>query len=131
MGTQMRNVVLALVVAGLVVGLGAWNAQGWYPVAGMFGRAEAERDVRHGRLRVLGYGRTNLTRTAEAKMLRLRYGIEFEDVAGCVVSKAEIDYAAAYNAVSDAAIRRRFGRDVVRESWAAAEAGEPAPAARR
>lgn len=49
-------------------------------------------------------------------MLKARYGIQYRAVAGCVVSRSQMDFVAAYNNVSATAIGRKFGRDVVRET---------------
>jgi hypothetical protein len=75
---------------GLAVGtataLIGWSSSGSWPVSSIAGNIEAHRDVAHGG----GYG--------------------------CVVTKSQISYIAACNAVSEAALHRRFGRDILKEA---------------
>lgn len=47
--------------------------------------------------------------------LRQRYGVEFRRVTGCVGTKSEFAYYDSYNAVSEAAIKQKFGHDVFEE----------------
>jgi hypothetical protein len=50
-----------------------------------------------------------------ARLLRERYGVTVNFVAGCVVTRDLQHYADGYNAVSEARVRSRFGKDVFGE----------------
>jgi hypothetical protein len=49
------------------------------------------------------------------RLIRERYGVEDRTVAGCMVSPWLESYVHAYNSVSIAAIKRKFGHDVFAE----------------
>lgn len=51
------------------------------------------------------------------QILKDRYGVEYEAVAGCIVSESLIAYVEAYDDVSGAAVKRKFGQDVFKKSW--------------
>lgn len=92
-----------------------WDSSGWWPIASVLGRHNASVDVASGRYMVLTYGIADPSGSPYANRLRQRYGVEFHAVAGCTVSKSLVDYAAAYNEVSTAAVKGKFGRDVFKE----------------
>jgi hypothetical protein len=77
----------------------------------------ASYDLQHGHYRVLGYGLPPPGVAEYRQLLRERYGVEYRQVALCIVSPSLISYVDAYDGVSTAAINRKFGRDVLRESW--------------
>jgi len=52
-----------------------------------------------------------------SNLLHQRYGVEFQAVAGCIVSKALVDYVTAYNEVSMAAVNNKFGRNIFKEIY--------------
>lgn len=94
----------------------AWDIYGYSPVPRICGYLAAENDVHHGQYRLLGYGLPPPGMPRYVRMLKARYGIQYRAVAGCVVSRSQMDFVAAYNNVSATAIGRKFGRDVVRET---------------
>jgi hypothetical protein len=116
MGKMRRGLTAGLAAISGIVVLLAWDCCGWSPVPQIAGRMAAERDMRHGIYRVLGYGLANPERSVYAQEIKNRYGVEFRAIAGCIVTKARADYVDAYDAVSEGAIRQRFGRDVLRET---------------
>lgn len=99
----------------LVLLLLAWDVNRWVPIPRIRGNIEARLDVKHGRYQELGYGLPVPWRPRYETLLRQRYGVEFEALAGCVVSKSLVDYVAAYNEVSMDAADRKFGHDIFKE----------------
>jgi hypothetical protein len=93
----------------------------WSPLAYTRGKLAAHRDIARGRYVVLGYGLPTEDRPTYAQLLKKRYGIEFRVVAGCIVSKPLMDYSNGYDEVSSAAIKRKFGSDVFKETYLAAQ----------
>lgn len=99
----------------LLVSLIVWDHCGYYPLPEMSGRIDAKIDLAHGRYRELGYGLPPPRMPEYISLLRQRYGVEYDAVAGCTVSKDLVDYVDAYDEVSTAAISRRFGHDIFKE----------------
>jgi hypothetical protein len=83
--------------------------------ASIRGRLVAHFDVVRGHYKVLSYGLPVSWRPEYVRLLRERYGIEHRAVAGCVVSESLVSYVHGYNAVSTAAVNRKFGHDVFEE----------------
>jgi hypothetical protein len=103
----------------LAVVLPLWIVIGWWwPISGTCGRLAAQLAVHRGRYRVLQYGIATQTSPDYEAFLKERYGLEIDGY-GCVVTESETDYVAAYNAVTRAALMRRFGRDVLKEAGVA------------
>src|SRR5581483_12227336 len=94
----------AVIVVGLL--LVGW----WFSVSarGYFG---ARFDVARGHYEVQSMGLRFAWSSNYAHLLRERYGIEDRVVAGCVVSESLRSYVNAYNEVTWAAAKRKFGRD--------------------
>ena len=65
---------------------------------------------------VLGYGLPPISVVEYRQILQERYGVEYRQVALCIVSSSLDSYADAYE-VSTAAIESRFGRGVFKKSW--------------
>ena len=103
-------------VIALAAMLIAWNSSYWWPFSSALGKHNALVDISQGHYKVLTYGLADPSRSTYANLLRERYGVELHAVAGCIVSKSLIDYVAAYNEVSTAAIKSKFGRDVFKET---------------
>jgi hypothetical protein len=99
--------VLASAVAGLV---------GWELVAPVRGRVAARFDIMRGRYEILSVGLPVVWRPESARLLRERYGIEEQVVAGCIVSPSLLAYVEGYNRVSMNAANRKFGHDVFQEN---------------
>jgi hypothetical protein len=104
--------VAALVVLSLV-----WADSGWYPLASLFGKYEARVDIAHGRYKEFAWGLPFRGADVYARLLRERYDIEFHYVDYCTAPKSMRDYAEAYDEVSSAAVKRKFGRDVFQETY--------------
>lgn len=105
-----KKLVAALALVVLVL---AW--WGWDYSASARGEIVAQYDVARGHYRVLHYGFPSPGLPKYARIMQERYGIEYLTVAGCVVSPSLMAYADGYNAVSMAAARRRYGRDIFLE----------------
>lgn len=93
------------------------------------GRADARKDLQSDKLRVetMGFPPAPWEKTYERTM-KERYGIEFQRVAGCVVSDRLIGHAKGYNEIMGAEITRRFGADVLKKTADEARKKTPAPA---
>src|SRR5437762_8301686 len=61
------------------------------------GLADAQRDVRTGRIGVKGFGKPMYWHRAYVALLSERYGVTYEHVAGCVPRPFDFGYIAAYN----------------------------------
>jgi hypothetical protein len=85
------------------------------PFAHLRGRLTAQRDVLHGKYRILTYGLATLDRGEYARLLQDRYGIEVHAIAGCIVRPSQVDYASGYNEVVKASLQQRLKRDVLAE----------------
>lgn len=94
-------------------------------VCGARGKRDARSDIARGHYAVLQYGlpvqpavgtdEQNTEWWSEFdQCLRQRYGIEYRKL-GCVGIKSEFAYYDSYNAVSNAAIKQKFGHDVFGE----------------
>jgi hypothetical protein len=105
-----RNILLAL--AAFVV-----LPVSWWISAPLRGRLMAHYDLAHGHYRVLAYGLPPAGADEYKHLLEKRYGVEYRQVALCIVSPSLISYVDAYDRVSAAAITRKFGHDVLREGW--------------
>jgi len=105
-----RNAVLAFGAIVLLI-------VAWYESASMRGRWRARIDLARGHYVVLGYGLPRRGAAEYKQVLQERYGVEYRPVALCTVSESLRSYADAYDEVSSAAIQRRFGHDVFKESW--------------
>jgi len=110
-----RRLAALLTVASAIVAVvaGFW---GWELSAQMRGQVVARLDLARGHYEVLSYGLPVVWHSEYTRTLREHYGIEERLVAGCVVTKALVAYADAYNEVIFTAANQKFGRDVFRES---------------
>lgn len=75
------------------------------------GIADAEKDVREGKLQILEYGLVPPTIAGKPDrytLLRKEYGISISSI-GCIVPGGYTEYAKGYNEVSIREIKRRFG----------------------
>jgi len=94
---------------------------GWYESAPARGRWTARFDLARGHYVVLGYGLPPRGVAEYKQILQERYGVEYRQVALCIVSRSLVAYADAYDEVSGAAIKNRLGSDVFKKSWDEAE----------
>jgi len=92
----------------------------WFQAASTRGRLAARYDSAHGHYRLLGYGLPAAGVSEYKEILRVRYGVEYRQVALCIVSHSLVSYVDAYDEVSSTAIGHKFGHDVLKESWAEA-----------
>jgi hypothetical protein len=76
---------------------------------------EAHIDLARGRCRQLGAGLHPFGMDMYARILRQKYGVDYQSLGGCTVSNATIDYIDAYDSVSEPAINRKFGHDIFKE----------------
>jgi hypothetical protein len=106
-----RGKILVLAIVALAV-----LVTGWWFSASLRGRIAAHIDVARGQYKILGYGLPVVWQPAYARLLKERYGIQYEAVAGCVVSESLTSYVGGYNAVSTSAANRKFGPDIFRKS---------------
>ena len=92
------------------------------------GRADARKDLQAGKLRVetMGFPPAPWEKTHE-RLLKERYGIEFQWVADCVVSEGIIGHAKGYNEIMTAEIARKFGDDVLKKTADEARKQTPTP----
>jgi hypothetical protein len=86
----------------------AWH----YWTAYRKGRADAEQDLRAGKLAIEVYG-FGAGAGSYVALFRERFQAEVYAVAGCLVNDTIIGHAAGYNAVNEAEIERRFGKGAV------------------
>jgi hypothetical protein len=107
-----RRIITGVVVV-IATALLLWV---WSPAPGLQGKLMARIDLARGHYKVLGYGYGSPARPEFARLLGERYGIEYDEIGGEIVSRHTVAYADGYNSVSAAAVNRRFGRDVFKEA---------------
>ena len=85
----------------------------WEKVFGKFtyekGRSDAEEDVAAGELAIRSYGLPKFAWLEATERLEKKYGIKTYNF-GCEVSDGLLAYARGYNEVSEAAIKKKFGK---------------------
>jgi len=96
-----------------VVGAAVLLVAGWTLTPWPRGFAAARWDLAKGRHILLVYGLPGLGSDNYWRLLRKRYGLEERRVAGCGAPWSLIEYANGYDAASEAAAKRKFGRDIV------------------
>jgi hypothetical protein len=84
----------------------------WYLTAYHRGMLAAYLDHSRGHYEVQTYGFPAEWRHEYARLLRERYGVELNAVAGCVVSHDLVAYVDGYNAASRRLLTARFGSDI-------------------
>jgi hypothetical protein len=105
---------LAAIMGVVIVVVAAWMLSD--ATAFIQGESLARVDIARGRYVELGYGLPAPWVPEYTRLLRERYGVEHRPVAGCLVSKSLVSFVRAYNSVSTAAAKRRFGHDIFKES---------------
>ena len=109
-----RNVLLtlaAIVILPVVVN------QIWSRTASFRGKHAAQRDLAHGHYVILAYGLPPAGVVEYAQIMRQKYGVEYRQVARCIVSQSLVSYADAYDEVSGSEIRKKFGQNFFANSW--------------
>lgn len=109
-----RGFVAALTTAFLLLW---WALDGFWPISMLRGRVAAKIDVAEGRYKELAYGLPIREIDEYAHLLKNRYGIDVQFVAFCTPTRSEMDFADAYDQVSMEAAKRKFGRDVFKETY--------------
>jgi hypothetical protein len=89
----------------------------WDMSAAARGKIDAHTDLAFGHYKIMGYGLPGPEREGYVRLLHARYGIEFEKLADCIVSESLVNYANSYNAVSVAAIKNKFGNDILHNTF--------------
>jgi len=82
-----------------------------------WGRIEAERDMRAGRLCLKFYGFAPRSHAAYRDLLRDRLGVEMDVVGGCVATHSQRAAWEAYNNTVVAEIERRHGAGVLERTY--------------
>jgi|GEM_PF-1783650 len=95
-------------------------ADGSSPAAYKKGVLDGEKELKNGTLAIESFGLPSPWSPVYAQILKQRYGIEEQTVAGCCVDAEIIGHAEGFNSVMDKAIKQRYRKDVFEE--AAAEA---------
>jgi hypothetical protein len=109
--------LLALLLLGFI---------GWLYSGRLSGYLAAHFDVSRGRYKILMHGLLASSTHEYRSLLKARYGVDADIVAGCVIVEPLRSYAEAYNAVMVPAVNCKFGRDVFEETlYAAAAARRP------
>jgi hypothetical protein len=94
------------------------GAEIWEISARLRGQFVARFDLARRHYRVLTLGLPARWRPEHTRLLRQRYGIEEQAVAGCMVSESLGAYVAWYNTLSMDAAKRKLGHDVFKETVA-------------
>ncbi len=111
---KFNRILVGTVAAALLF---MWAVFGFWPIPSVRGQLDARIDVSRGHYKKLGYGLPFRGSTEYARLLKERYGIDFGYIAYCTASNSQRGYADAYNEVSTAAAKRKFGRDVFKETF--------------
>jgi hypothetical protein len=106
----------------VVGGVAAALAVAWWLTPYPRGALAAWADHARGHLEVKVYGEPCPWDHAYARLLKERYGVEFNRVAYCVVTPGLVSYVRGYNSISVPRLNGRFGRDIFGECAAEAEA---------
>src|SRR5689334_12901465 len=77
------------------------------------GKGLAAADIRAGKLKIKAFGKPVRWREEYATILTREYGIEFEVVAGCLVSDELVAEVRGYNEVATQRIEERFGQGIL------------------
>jgi hypothetical protein len=73
------------------------------------GKAEAQRDIQSGTVKVKTYGLAGSWITTYGRLLKDRHGINLDTVAGCCVTHELVDEVRGYNEISEAFIVKAHG----------------------
>src|SRR5689334_2192059 len=95
-----RNLLFALaaIVVFAIIASVIWSESASYR-----GRWRANHDLANGHYRILGYGLPRRGVEEYKEILRGRYGVEYKQVALCIVSESLVSYVDAYDEMSEAA----------------------------
>src|SRR4051812_11923352 len=76
---------------------------------GRDGKKEAEGDISRGAPKLYLYGKTRVDIAERTAILKKRFGVELDALAGCMVSEPLVAFATGYNAVIQSHIASKFG----------------------
>jgi hypothetical protein len=122
-----------VIVTILLLLLVYWLTEPW-PFATARGRFSAKVDLALGNYRLLAVGLPAPWSAEYARLLKSKYGVQYRQVALCIVSTSEVEYVRAYDAVSASAANARHNRDIFTECYEEAKKSweqKKEPAARR
>ena len=102
---------IAILIVALIAMMFLWPAS-----ASVRGQLAARIDVARGHYVLLTYGQPVEWLTTYTLLLREKYGVQSRAVAGCTASPWLRSYVDAYDGVMTAAAKRKFGRDIFKES---------------
>lgn len=109
-GMSLLKIALGV---GVLAFVACYSTQGSW-LAENKGRADARKDLKAGKLKVEVMGGPPAPwEGTYGRLLKERYGIEYNWVADCVVSDQVIGHAKGYNEIMGAEITRRFGKDAL------------------
>jgi hypothetical protein len=116
-----RKARLALVLAAVAVALIPFRGVIRERTSYLIGVCEARWDTAHDRYVVQGYGLPGDSHSRYVELALKRYGVRIVNL-GCIASEADLARVEGYNSVSERAVTRKFGRDVLAECYAEAKA---------
>lgn len=83
----------------------------------VLGQTDARRDLAAGKLGIETFGFLRIEHADFRSILKERYGIETHVVAGCIVNSTITGHASGYNAIMNAEIEKRFGKNLFERVW--------------
>lgn len=86
------------------------------------GTRDAERDFAAGSLAVKGYGLPPSAIETYILILKKRYHVGYDVLAGCIVDEPLVRYADSYNVAASRLLKNQFGYDVLTAAWTEARA---------
>lgn len=89
----------------------------WFAASGLRGRLMAHIDLAAGHYEIKTYGFPDEWMDEYRKLLRKRYGMELNAVAGCLVTDWLESYVAGYNGVVKQALIEKYGKDILEECY--------------
>jgi hypothetical protein len=108
--TWLKRLALARLIAALIVLAIAWLLAAW-----PFGAVMAHIDHLRGHDEIKTYGLPAQWRDGYAALLRERYGVELNPVAGCAPPVSLMQYVDGYNRVSESYLKQKHGKDILIE----------------
>lgn len=108
--TWLKRLTLARLILALVVLAIAWVLAAW-----PFGAVMAHIDHLRGHDEVKTFGLPAEWSDDYAGLLRDRYGVELNSVAGCTPPVSLMQYVEGYNRVSESYLQQKYGKDILEE----------------
>lgn len=117
MKAWLKRLTLARLILALFVLAIAWVLAAW-----PFGAVMAHIDHWRGNDEVKTFGLPADWSDDYAVLLRDRYGVELNPVAGCTPSLSQMQYVEGYNRVSESYLKEQHGKDILEECAEEAQA---------